>query len=275
LIRAARIVVATCPDVRFLLVGSAWGEAGEAALQRARELTRQLDLGASIIFLGHRRDIGAVLADLDITVQASVSENLGGSIEALLMECPIVATRSGGLVDTVVDGETGILVAPLDPDDLARGIHQMLAHPGMAKSMARTGRQEMLRHFCLDSTVRDLDGIYADFLHGGGYRPWRTAWRIVLAGPVFLYLAARLWLDIKGRPAMLGRLKTASTTFKNAPSIAGVANALLSTARTAAGRFGHWVRMRPLHIYGWLRKVLAGTALLALWDRVFARLRGR
>ena len=69
-------------------------------------------MGDAVAFTGFRSDVADILADINISVQASLSENLGGTIESLLLERPLVATRVGGMVDSVHDGVTGLLVPP-------------------------------------------------------------------------------------------------------------------------------------------------------------------
>ena len=90
----------------MVLVGSGWEEGGRQYLSKMQSLVRDLNLTDRVTFTGYRTDVPEVLKALDATVQASLSENLGGTIEGLLMDTPMVATRVGGLIDSVVDGET-------------------------------------------------------------------------------------------------------------------------------------------------------------------------
>src|SRR5205814_808808 len=110
----------------------------------------------NVIFTGFRSDVPQVYRDLDVSVQPSLNENLGGTIESLLMECPTVATRVGGLTESVVDGETGVSVNPGDPADLARGILSLLRDPQAARTLGKVGRARMLARFTLQRTVADL-----------------------------------------------------------------------------------------------------------------------
>lgn len=199
LIAAIPAVLKEIPEARFLFVGSGWGEAGEKELESAKALAIELNVDDAAIFTGYRDDVNEVLAGLGVAVQASLSENLGGTIESLLMECPTVATRSGGLVDTVRDGETGIVVSPDDPADLARGVVRILRNPVEAKRMASNGRKLMQSEFTLRRTVEKLDSLYRRQLksHPRGYRLHRTVLRAIIAGPVFAYLATRLMIDTK------------------------------------------------------------------------------
>ena len=83
LIRAAPLVLREFPQTRFLLVGSGWEAGGEAYMRRMQKLVAELQLQRSIVFTGFRTDVSAVLAAVDVAVQPSLSENLGGSIEFL------------------------------------------------------------------------------------------------------------------------------------------------------------------------------------------------
>jgi glycosyltransferase involved in cell wall biosynthesis len=199
LIRAAPLILRDKPDVRILLVGSGWTEAGEQEAAKAKQLATDLNLGDRVIFAGYRNDVNSILSSVDVAVQASLSENLGGTIEALLMECPIVATRTGGLVDSVRDGETGVLVEPLDPQDLARGVLRVLKDPADARRMATNGRRLMLEAFTLDRTVEALDCLYLRELAKAhrGYRWSVSGVRAIIALPVFARLALQLAWDMK------------------------------------------------------------------------------
>ncbi len=160
LIRAAPFVLRDCPEARFLLIGSAWDDGGRAYMRRMQELAADLGIASHVIFAGYRTDIPRILRGLDIAVQCSVSENLGGTIESLLMECPTVVTRVGGMTDSVVDGETGVVVEPSDPRSLADGILRLLRDPVAARRCATTGRRRMLERFTLRRTAEELAALY-------------------------------------------------------------------------------------------------------------------
>jgi glycosyltransferase involved in cell wall biosynthesis len=191
LIRAAPIVLREFPATKFLLVGRGWHEGGEALLTGMQSLVAELGLADSIIFTGFRTDVPQIYRDIDVSVQPSLNENLGGTIESLLMECPTVATKIGGLTDSVRDGETGVLVKPGDPSDLAEGILRLLRNPAAAREFGKAGRARMLARFTLSTTVRDLDGVYRRLSTREGYRPYVTLWRLVVAAPFCLAVALR------------------------------------------------------------------------------------
>ncbi|MDH3579565.1 MAG: glycosyltransferase family 4 protein [Hyphomicrobiales bacterium] len=202
LLRSVPRVLRVFPDAKFLFVGSGWGEEGEADLKEIQALVRELCVTDAVAFTGFRSDVADILVDIDISVQASLSENLGGTIESLLLERPLVATRVGGMVDSVQDGVTGLLVPPLDPVSLGDAIIRLLRDPDWAKSMARDGRELMLERFTLDKTVEALHALYKERLSvddgklRAGYRRWAQLWRRCVSGFVFSYLAGRLLIDI-------------------------------------------------------------------------------
>jgi glycosyltransferase involved in cell wall biosynthesis len=197
LIRAAPLVLREFPTARFVLVGSGWGPRGQDYLDAMRRLVRELGLQDSVVFLGLRSDVPSILRAFDVAVQPSLTDNLGGTLEALLMECPTVATRVGGFADSIRDGETGLLVNPADPQDLANAILQLLRDPVRARALGRAGRQLMLRGYTLAHTVDALAGLYYRLLWRGGtrrrgYRLWVPAARGLMAGAIGAYLALRL-----------------------------------------------------------------------------------
>jgi hypothetical protein len=109
------------------------------------------------------------------------------------MERPTVGTRVGGIPDMVIDGKTGVLVNPADPEDLARGILELLRDPERAKALGKAGRRHVLETATLSRTVADLDRLYRRCLFPGGkrrsgYRWWVTALRL----PVVAVMSARL-----------------------------------------------------------------------------------
>ncbi|WP_246088715.1 glycosyltransferase [Phreatobacter stygius] len=225
LIKAMPAILEQVPGAKLVLVGSGWEEGGRAYLAKMEGLVQNLGLTESVKFLGFRADIPALLKSFDVAVQASASENLGGSIEGLLMECPMVATRCGGLVDSVIDGQTGVLVEPGDPADLARGILELLRKPEAARSLGRNGRQLMLEKFTLRRTVEDEHALYQSLARSArpGYRLHRSVWRAFLGALVCLYLAFRYWfvdlrllpaLDAGWRPWQFRRLRRAAARLK-------------------------------------------------------------
>ena len=269
LVAATPLLLKEFPQARVILVGSGWGAAGEELAAKVQKQIQELGLDEHVKLLGYRSDVTEILKSLDVSVQASISENLGGTIEALLMACPTVATRTGGLVDSVLHDRTGVIVEPCDPPALAEGILTLLRAPARAKDLGIAGRQWMLERFTLQRTVTDLHAIYAAS-HGErrGYAILTSLWRMLITPFIFTYLAFRLNRDIRPRPKFA--VKPTGDWLRNIRTkLAGMSPPRLCGRLVRCGHFC------LLTFYGNIRALLAGTAALKKWDILFARIRGR
>jgi len=157
---AARIVAKRFPEARFVLVGNGSNALGEAYRQSLIEACRADGFDSRVFFPGHRDNIAEVLASFDVAVQCPLTETLGGTIEALLMERPTVGTRVGGIPESMRHEETGLLVPPADPTALAAAIERLLANREEGRRFGTAGRKLMLERFTLARTGADLAALY-------------------------------------------------------------------------------------------------------------------
>jgi glycogen(starch) synthase len=72
---------------------------------------------------------------------------------------PVVAAASGGIVDMVVDGVTGVLVPPGDVPALARGIDSVLSDPDRGRAFGAAGR-DRAREFTVSTVVERIERMY-------------------------------------------------------------------------------------------------------------------
>jgi len=75
---------------------------------------------------------------------------------------PVVATAVGGLLDLVVDGETGIVVPPRDPAALRSALQRLLADPGLRRSLGAAGRERARERFSWDAVTDATLAAYAE-----------------------------------------------------------------------------------------------------------------
>src|SRR5207302_9415189 len=126
------------------------------------------DLGSEgrFIISDFRRDMPRVLAAYDIFVLPSTSPEPFGLVilEAMASGKPVVATAPGGPSEVVVDGETGYLVPPSSPVDLAAAIEKLLPDPQRRKRMGDLGRERAARIFALPRYVQEFEDLYARLL---------------------------------------------------------------------------------------------------------------
>ena len=117
LIDAAARLLRDEPDTRVVIAGE--GELQAALVQQIRHH----HLEKHVILAGFRPDILSLHKAFDVFVMSSVTEGLGTSLlDAMACARPVVATSVGGIPEVVVDGETGFLVPPRDPEALAAAI---------------------------------------------------------------------------------------------------------------------------------------------------------
>jgi glycosyltransferase involved in cell wall biosynthesis len=106
-----------------------------------------------------------LLEEMDLMVLPSHTEGLPNAVlEALLMEVPVLATRVGGTPEVVTDGETGFLVAPQAPAELAGGIVRFLDRREDWQETARAGRRMVLARFDFRARTSKLEALYLELL---------------------------------------------------------------------------------------------------------------
>jgi glycosyltransferase involved in cell wall biosynthesis len=159
---AAARVVARFPAARFLIVGGAVLQSDDYA-ERIHQLVRDLALGPRTIMTGFRDDVERLIACMDVLVSASTHESFGLTLaEAGACGRPVVATRSGGPAEIVVDGETGLLVPVGDSAVLADAVISLLADPERASAMGAAGRRRAEACFDIRTMVRKIETLYAE-----------------------------------------------------------------------------------------------------------------
>ena len=155
LVEAAALVVRELPDARFLIVGD--GELREPLLRQVQDLRLQ----KHVILTGFRRDALGLLKAFDVFVMSSINEGLGTSLlDAMACQTPIVATAVGGIPEVVSSGETGLLVPPRAPREMAAAILRLLRNARERELFARAGRTRVLARFTVERMVRETAAVY-------------------------------------------------------------------------------------------------------------------
>jgi glycosyltransferase involved in cell wall biosynthesis len=161
LLRAAPAILARHPGTRFVLLGA--DAAGEGA--RLRELARQLGIEAALELAPWTGDPRPVFQAAEVVTLPSRSEGFGRVlVEAACLEKPVVASRVGGIPEVVVDGETGLLVAPDDPAALADALNRLLGDPGLCAKLGTAARLRATERFGAARHVEGVEGVYAEAL---------------------------------------------------------------------------------------------------------------
>ncbi len=172
LLAAFREVVAAVPEARLVLVGEG------PRRSRLQAQAAGWGLGDHVILTGYRDDAEAIIAASDLLVMPSLREGFGDPIiEAMALCRPVIASRVGGMVEIVHDGETGLLVPPGDQSALAQAIVNLLRDPQARERMGLQGRQVALREFSVERLADGLAKLYNELVSTPSVRgmPWRNA----------------------------------------------------------------------------------------------------
>ena len=142
LVDALRRLKDRFPRLVLVLVG------GGGELERIRRLVAERGLSDRVIFTGFVENPVRVQAALDLYVAASRKEGLPLAVlDAMAAGLAVVATDVPGHRDVVAPGETGLLVAPVDPAALAAAVATLLSDPARRKSLGQAGRERVRQEF--------------------------------------------------------------------------------------------------------------------------------
>jgi glycosyltransferase involved in cell wall biosynthesis len=125
------------------------------------QLKDRYDLHKSIRFAGFVEDVRPYLAASDIFILPSRTEGLPiALLEAMATGLPVIATHVGGIPEVVVDGETGILLPPDDPDRLAESIIHLVENRGLQRQYGESGFRRVNSRFDVRLEAERYHKIY-------------------------------------------------------------------------------------------------------------------
>ncbi len=152
-------------DIHCLVVGT---DEGHPAFRRDLErLIVAAGLGDVVQLVGHCQDMPAVYMLSDVVVSPSIRPEAFGRIitEAQAMGRPVVVSDHGGAAETVIAGETALIVPPNDADALARALDQALALGAEARDkLARQAMAHVREHFTKQRMCQETLAVYREVL---------------------------------------------------------------------------------------------------------------
>jgi glycosyltransferase involved in cell wall biosynthesis len=160
-VRALLEVLKVHPDVVCFFVGSS--TAGDTPYQnRLDELVAEAGIGKSVRFTGFQADPASYVNMMSVVIHASIEPEPFGMVvlEAMAQRKPIVGSRAGGVVEMVVDGQTGYTFAPGDAHDLAQRLIELLSDPARAARMGEAGYARLLDSFSIQQYMAGIHSAY-------------------------------------------------------------------------------------------------------------------
>jgi glycosyltransferase involved in cell wall biosynthesis len=156
-------------DIRFVMVGGSFDGGQPPHVERYRDgflaCRKELGLEDAVAVLGHRQDVPAVLAGLDVLVCPSEDEPFGMIVlEAMAAGTPIVASDRGGPAEILEDGRSGLLFRTGSADALVAAVLRLVGDPGLGLRLAEEGRRRVRSAYSSGRYARDVEAVYASLV---------------------------------------------------------------------------------------------------------------
>lgn len=124
-------------------------------------LARELGVADRVIITGMRSDVPAWVGCFDLFVLPTLWEGMGRVfLEAQAAGVPVIGTKVGGVPDVVMDGKTGFLVPPNDPESLSEALERLLVDARLRQTMGQAAQAFVDERFSVDEMVRAIEAVY-------------------------------------------------------------------------------------------------------------------
>jgi len=158
-VEAMPAILRAFPQTRLLIVGAQEASYAEQVRHRAA----QLGIANQVCWVDHRDDAATVLSALDVCLVPSLEEPFGFvAPEALACGTPVVASRVGGLRETIQHNQTGLLVQPRSATELAEGTIRLLRDRAFAHQSAAEGARWVQRQLAPRQHFQQVTHILAE-----------------------------------------------------------------------------------------------------------------
>lgn len=161
--------VAKVPEAIAVVAGDAWSGQEHREVE-LRQLAAALGIEDRVRFVGFVDDPRSLYAASDIVVVPSTRPDPlpNAALEAAAAGCCVVASAHGGLTEIFRDGETGLLVAPDDPDALAGALRRLADDPDLRARLASAAAADVRRRYAPELLLARVQDLYDDLLTGRG-----------------------------------------------------------------------------------------------------------
>jgi glycosyltransferase involved in cell wall biosynthesis len=167
LLQAMVRVVEAIPNIQLSIAG--FGELKEVLLK----MTTDLNLDQNVTYVGFidNAKIYDFVQEHHMMVMPSVmeSESFGVAVlEASACGRAVIASRVGGVPEVLIDGQTGILVPPARPDELAEAIIKLATDPELCAQMGQKGHSFVGESYDWEDSVDAMAELYGRMINGDG-----------------------------------------------------------------------------------------------------------
>jgi D-inositol-3-phosphate glycosyltransferase len=137
---------------------------GTPEIGRLQAIADEAGVGEHVTFVGRRgrEQLRQFYGAADVFVTTPWYEPFGITpVEAMACGVPVVGANVGGIRSTVLDGLTGYLVPPKDPESLAERLAWLANDPTRGKQMGEAGRRRANTLFTWMGVAQQMEGVYA------------------------------------------------------------------------------------------------------------------
>lgn len=145
------------PNTKLTIAGSG------PYMPNLQQQAEDLGITTSVNFTGFvSEDVrNELLTRSQVAVFPSLYEPFGiVALEAMAAGVPVVASQTGGLAETIVDGETGLLASPGDAEALHQSLARLFADPELAKKLTQNAREKIERDYSWEAVARQTREVY-------------------------------------------------------------------------------------------------------------------
>lgn len=170
LIEAAISMIRQGQDIHLVIIGGVEKRKQNLTsyLESLLDRVKREQLEERIHFLGPRKDARSLAAALDCFVLPSLSEGFSNAIiEAMAVGLPVIATAVGGNGEAVVEGETGLLVPPADPEALARAMTLLAGDKELRERMGAAARKRAVERYDIVMMIQAMENLYSSIAKNG------------------------------------------------------------------------------------------------------------
>jgi glycosyltransferase involved in cell wall biosynthesis len=153
-------------DIQGLIFGKV-ETAGTQHDERCLSLARELGIAGKIHLMGFRSPIHDEMAGVDALLVPALNEPFGRTlIEAMYIGTPVVATRHGGNIEAIADGETGFLVDWERPAAFVAPIRALLENPSLRARIISAAQDDAVKNYGLRRHVDCIEAEYRALMRG-------------------------------------------------------------------------------------------------------------
>lgn len=148
------------------LVIGGYGPEDVEYVDYVKNIAKESEVGRRLIFLGFRDDVPDLLKIMDVFVHTSIMPEPFGMVllEAMSHRVPVIATNFGGPIETLENGNCGILVPPRNAKAIMDGVEKYLNDPLFRKEIVNRAYKRVENEFDLLRTVKSVDDLFQEII---------------------------------------------------------------------------------------------------------------